>query len=71
MKRKSKPIIRVLQYVILVIATIYALYPVWFAILASGRLGDRLYTLDLRRYVLSQRNGHLKTIVSCCLKNLF
>jgi len=47
MKRKTKPIIRVLQYVILVIAAIYALYPVWFAILASGRLGDRLYTLDL------------------------
>jgi arabinogalactan oligomer/maltooligosaccharide transport system permease protein len=30
----------------LIIATIYAFYPVWFAILASGRLGDRLYTLN-------------------------
>ncbi|MBW6473374.1 MAG: ABC transporter permease subunit [Anaerolineaceae bacterium] len=46
MKRKTKPWIRVMQYAILVIATIYAFYPVWFAILASGRLGDRLYTLN-------------------------
>lgn len=46
MKRKTKPWIRVLQYAILIIATIYAFYPVWFAILASGRLGDRLYTLN-------------------------
>lgn len=47
MKRKSKPIIRIVQYTILVIAVLYAFYPVWFAILASGRLGDRLYTLKL------------------------
>ncbi|PKO10951.1 MAG: ABC transporter permease [Chloroflexi bacterium HGW-Chloroflexi-2] len=46
MKRKTKPWIRVMQYAILIIATIYAFYPVWFAILASGRLGDRLYTLN-------------------------
>jgi arabinogalactan oligomer/maltooligosaccharide transport system permease protein len=30
-----------------VLATVFALYPVWFAILASGRLGGRLYTLNL------------------------
>jgi arabinogalactan oligomer/maltooligosaccharide transport system permease protein len=46
MKRKTKPWIRVMQYTILVVAAIYAFYPVWFAILASGRLGDRLYTLN-------------------------
>jgi len=46
MKRKTKPWIRVMQYAILIIATIYAFYPVWFAILASRRLGDRLYTLN-------------------------
>jgi arabinogalactan oligomer/maltooligosaccharide transport system permease protein len=46
MKRKTKPWIRVMQYAILIIATIYAFYRVWFAILASGRLGDRLYTLN-------------------------
>ena len=37
----------VLQYAILIIAGVFAFYPVWFAILASGRLGDRLYTLNL------------------------
>ena len=47
MKRKTKPIIRIMQYTILVIAAIYAFYPVWFAILASGRLGERLYTLNV------------------------
>lgn len=46
MKRKTKPWIRIMQYAILIIATIYAFYPVWFSILASGRLGDRLYTLN-------------------------
>ncbi len=47
MNRKTKPIVRVLQYTILVLAALFAFYPVWFAILASGRLGDRLYTLNL------------------------
>jgi arabinogalactan oligomer/maltooligosaccharide transport system permease protein len=37
----------VLMYVILILAALFAFYPVWFAILASGRLGDRLYTLNL------------------------
>jgi arabinogalactan oligomer/maltooligosaccharide transport system permease protein len=31
-----------LQYGILILACLFAFYPVWFAILASGRLGDRL-----------------------------
>lgn len=44
MIRKPSTPIRILQYVILVIAGLVALYPVWFAILASGRIGDRLYT---------------------------
>ncbi|MDE3088464.1 MAG: sugar ABC transporter permease [Chloroflexota bacterium] len=36
-----------LQHAILILALVFALYPVWFIILASGRTGDRLYTLDL------------------------
>jgi arabinogalactan oligomer/maltooligosaccharide transport system permease protein len=47
MRRKTKLWVRLLQYTILIIAAIFAFYPVWFAILASGRLGDRLYTLNL------------------------
>jgi arabinogalactan oligomer/maltooligosaccharide transport system permease protein len=47
MKRKTKPIVRVFQYTVLILATIIALYPIWFVILASGRSGDRLYTLNL------------------------
>lgn len=47
MNRKPKPIILALQYVILTIAALFAFYPIWFAILASGRLGQRLYTLNL------------------------
>jgi arabinogalactan oligomer/maltooligosaccharide transport system permease protein len=35
------------MYVVLVSMTLFALYPIWFAILASGRSGDRLYTLNL------------------------
>jgi arabinogalactan oligomer/maltooligosaccharide transport system permease protein len=42
-----KPAIKVLMYAILVLATLFALYPVWFGVLASGRAGDRLYTLNL------------------------
>jgi arabinogalactan oligomer/maltooligosaccharide transport system permease protein len=47
MSRKPKTWMRILQYVILIGFAIFAFYPVWFAILASGRLGDRLYTLNL------------------------
>ena len=46
MKRTSTPV-RLTQYAILFLAAIFALYPVWFAILASGREGNRLYTLEL------------------------
>lgn len=45
--KKTSPGTRVLQYAILILATIFALYPVWFAILASGRSGGRLYTFNL------------------------
>ena len=38
---------KILMYAILVLMTLFALYPIWFAILASGRAGDRLYTLNL------------------------
>lgn len=47
MKRKTRPGVRIIQYVILILAALYAFYPIWFAILASGRSGDRLYTLNL------------------------
>ncbi len=47
MRRRPKPIVMVFIYVVLGLATLFALYPVWFAILASGRIGDRLYTLNL------------------------
>jgi arabinogalactan oligomer/maltooligosaccharide transport system permease protein len=36
-----------LMYGILALMTLFALYPLWFAILASGRAGDRLYTFSL------------------------
>jgi arabinogalactan oligomer / maltooligosaccharide transport system permease protein len=38
---------KVLMYTILAVMTLFALYPIWFAILASGRVGDRLYTFSL------------------------
>ncbi len=47
MKRKTSLSARLLQYLILITGTIFALYPVWFVILASGRAGGRLFTLDL------------------------
>lgn len=47
MHRKLSLPARILQYGILVLATIFALYPVWFAILASFRPGERLYTFNL------------------------
>ena len=47
MNRRPKRHILILQYAILVLSAIFALYPVWFAVLASGRAGGRLYTLDL------------------------
>ena len=47
MSRRPTALAYVFQYGILIIAGLFAFYPVWFAILASGRLGDRLYTLNL------------------------
>ena len=45
--RKSTPWVNVFRYAILILAAIFALYPVWFALLASGRAGGRLYTFNL------------------------
>jgi len=47
MNRKTKPLTRVFQVIIAILATIFALYPIWFIFLASGRAGDRLFTLNL------------------------
>lgn len=47
MNRKPKISTRILQYTILILASIFAFYPIWFALLASGRLGQRLYTMNL------------------------
>jgi arabinogalactan oligomer/maltooligosaccharide transport system permease protein len=47
MKRRPAPIYITLQYVVLIAAALFAFYPIWFAILASGRLGSRLYSLNL------------------------
>ena len=35
------------MYVVLILMAFLALYPIWFAVLASGRAGDRLYTVNL------------------------
>jgi len=47
MNRPPSLLAKILMYAILVLMTLFALYPIWFAILASGRAGDRLYTLNL------------------------
>lgn len=47
MKRRPRPVFLFIQYAILILAVLFALYPVWFAVLASGRVGQRLYTLNL------------------------
>lgn len=47
MNRKTRPLAKVLQVTAAILATIFAIYPIWFTILASGRSGDRLYTLNL------------------------
>jgi arabinogalactan oligomer/maltooligosaccharide transport system permease protein len=47
MSRKPNALTQVFQYLFLLIMLIFALYPIWFVILASGRTGGRLYTLDL------------------------
>ncbi len=47
MNRKTKTSTRVFQIVISVLAAIFALYPVWFVLLASLRPGAQLLTLNL------------------------
>ena len=47
MNRKPKPPAMGCIMVILVLGVIFAFYPVWFAILASGRPGQSLYTMNL------------------------
>jgi len=45
--REPGPVVKVLFYVIAIVAVIFALYPIWFTVLASLRPGGRLFTLDL------------------------
>lgn len=47
MNRKPKLPVLIFQHIVLVIASIFAFYPIWFAILASLRASGRLYTLSL------------------------
>ena len=47
MSRRPRALVLILQYFFLAFMTIFALYPIWFVILASGRPGGRLYTLNL------------------------
>jgi arabinogalactan oligomer / maltooligosaccharide transport system permease protein len=45
--RKTKPVTKVLQLILAILATIFAVYPVWFVLLAALRPGSTLYTLNL------------------------
>jgi arabinogalactan oligomer/maltooligosaccharide transport system permease protein len=47
MNRPPTTSAKIVMYGILAVMTLFALYPLWFAILASGRAGDRLYTFSL------------------------
>lgn len=47
MNRKTRPSVRILQLILAILATFFAIYPVWFILLASGRAGQRLLTLNL------------------------
>lgn len=47
MNRRPSAGVLTLQYAILILGCLFAIYPVWFALLASGRTGDRLFTLNL------------------------
>lgn len=47
MRRKPSPFALFIQYLILILGLVFALYPVWFVFLASGRAGQRLVTLNL------------------------
>ncbi|MEA3375777.1 MAG: sugar ABC transporter permease [Chloroflexota bacterium] len=45
--RGSNPSLKILAYVTVILAAVFALYPIWFTFLASVRPGGRLFTLDL------------------------
>jgi arabinogalactan oligomer/maltooligosaccharide transport system permease protein len=47
MERRPNLGVKILQYGILIVAALVALYPVWFAMLASGRGAGRLYSFNL------------------------
>ncbi|MBI1801097.1 MAG: sugar ABC transporter permease [Chloroflexi bacterium] len=47
MNRKPNRLAMLVQYGILLVFSVIALYPIWFVILASGRAGQRLYTFNL------------------------
>ena len=47
MNRRTRPAARIFQLILAILATFFALYPVWFVLLASGRAGQRLLTLNL------------------------
>jgi arabinogalactan oligomer/maltooligosaccharide transport system permease protein len=47
MNRRPKPLVLIFQYGFLLFMTFFSLYPLWFVILASGRSGQRLFTLKL------------------------
>ncbi len=45
--KKTPVLVRILQYVILVLAVVFALYPIWFGFLASLRASQSLYTFNV------------------------
>jgi arabinogalactan oligomer / maltooligosaccharide transport system permease protein len=47
MKRRPRPLVLFLQYLFLFVMVLFALYPIWFVVLASGRASGRLLTLEL------------------------
>ncbi len=44
--KRTPALVSVVQYVILVVATFFAFYPIWFAVLASLRSGNSLFTFN-------------------------
>ena len=44
--KKTPVLVMVFQYVVLILATFFALYPIWFAALASLRSGNSLFTFN-------------------------
>jgi arabinogalactan oligomer / maltooligosaccharide transport system permease protein len=45
--KKTPTLVRVFQYVVLILAAFFAIYPIWFAALAALRSGNSLFTLNL------------------------